>query len=64
MLAFPIYYMWESLLCTIPGVFSIMTIRLFLARQKEFDAVLNSKESGINRRNIFLKNLNFAFRTG
>ena len=48
-LAFPLYYMWEPLLCTIIGVFSIMTIRLFLARQKEFDAVLNSGSKNVNK---------------
>jgi hypothetical protein len=41
--------MWEPLLCTISAVFSIMTIRLFLTHRKEFDAVLNSGSSNINK---------------
>jgi hypothetical protein len=48
-LAFPITYIWEPLICAISAVFSIMTIQMFLARQKEFDAVLNCGASNINK---------------
>jgi len=48
-LAFPLYYMWETLICVTSAIFSIMTIRLFLARRKEFDAVLNSGSRNINK---------------
>ncbi|KIM27261.1 hypothetical protein M408DRAFT_330161 [Serendipita vermifera MAFF 305830] len=44
-LAYPIYLMWDSLICVICAVYSILTIRLFLARRKEYDAVLASGSS-------------------
>lgn len=48
-LAFPLYYIWEPLICFISGIFAVLTIRLFLARRKEFDAVLNSGSTNINK---------------
>lgn len=48
-LAYPLYLMWEPLLCVISAIFSALTIRLFLARRKEFDAVLDSGSNNINK---------------
>lgn len=48
-IAFPLFFMWDPLLCLISAVYSLLTIRLFLARRKEFDAVLASGSSNVNK---------------
>jgi hypothetical protein len=48
-LAFPLFFMWDPLLCLISAVYAVLTIRLFLARRKEFDAVLASGSSNVNK---------------
>ncbi|PVG02650.1 STE3-domain-containing protein [Serendipita vermifera] len=52
-LAFAIYYIWEPGICLISAIFSVMTIRLFLAQRKEFDAVLASGSTNINKDRYF-----------
>jgi hypothetical protein len=52
-LAFPLYYAWEPVICFISGIFSVLTIRLFLAQRKEFDAVLASGSTNINKDRYF-----------
>ncbi|KIM26104.1 hypothetical protein M408DRAFT_10129 [Serendipita vermifera MAFF 305830] len=48
-LAFPLFFIWDPLICLISAVYGILTIRLFLARRKEFDAVLASGSSNVNK---------------
>jgi hypothetical protein len=48
-LCYPLFYIWDPAICLITAVYSILTIRLFLARRKEFDAVLASGSSNINK---------------
>ena len=47
-LAFPLFFMLDPLLCVITAVYSILTIRIFLAHRKELDAVLASG-SNVNK---------------
>jgi hypothetical protein len=48
-LAFPLFFMVDPFLCVVTSVYSILTIRLFLAHRKEFDAVLASGSSNVNK---------------
>jgi hypothetical protein len=47
-LAFPLFMIWDPLLCIIAAVYCILTIRVILVRRKEFDAVLASG-SNVNK---------------
>lgn len=48
-LAFPLFFVWDPLLCIISAVYGVLTIRLFLARRKEFDDIFASGSTNINK---------------
>ncbi|PVF90770.1 fungal pheromone STE3G-protein-coupled receptor, partial [Serendipita vermifera] len=52
-LAFAIYYPWDPVICTVSGVFSVMTIRLFLAHRKEIDKALAVGSPNANKDRYF-----------
>ena len=48
-LAYPLYFMWDPILCISSAFLGIMTIRIILKRRKLFDVILNLGSANVSK---------------